>query len=373
MHTSRRGLFLLCVCVLGRTLLAGLKCPTPIVFTNFCFGAFGNNNNQIMKKLLLLVKREIKTGRIYLILMLLFFLLLFINRNFSSKNESKDNKITKTSTIEKTPWELEDESIKKGEYGDTTLAGFVFGMKKDQVEKLCKKLARNNIILPLKNDKYCYFIDTKNFRTPFELSFFYDNEGNLFRVKGDVILNSIKKNKESNQITTAKEEVLQKYKTDIKEPSLTNGTQPNATLYWLCGKVRIDYLDNEKGWCYSYSNIIAERKMIAFNEELEKKRIEEKNSKEQEDILQKERLANLQIQEEENIIKKLKTKAKKNWPDDYTTQEFWINEQIEAYHYMLTISNSDRIKKKAQRDWPLDFLTQKFWYNEQIEAKHRLE
>ena len=99
----------------------------------------------------------------------------------------------------------------------------------------------------------------------------------------------------------------------------------------------------------------------------------QERKKQEEEILQKENLANLQIQEEANIIAKLKVKAKRNWPDDYTTQEFWINQQIEAYHNMLTIPDTDRIKKKAQRDWPLDFTTQQFWYNEQIDAKQRLE
>ncbi|NII81455.1 MULTISPECIES: hypothetical protein [unclassified Pedobacter] len=74
----------------------------------------------------------------------------------------------------------------------------------------------------------------------------------------------------------------------------------------------------------------------------------------------------------EEITEKLKAKAKKDWPDDYTTQEFWVNEQINAYEYMLTIEDNS-IKAKAQRDWPLDFTTQKFWYNEQIEAQERLK
>lgn len=73
----------------------------------------------------------------------------------------------------------------------------------------------------------------------------------------------------------------------------------------------------------------------------------------------------------EEIIQKLKAKARKDWPDDYTTQEFWINEQINAYEYMLTIENNS-IKAKAQQDWPLDFTTQKFWYDEQIEAQERM-
>ncbi|QPH39784.1 hypothetical protein [Pedobacter endophyticus] len=74
----------------------------------------------------------------------------------------------------------------------------------------------------------------------------------------------------------------------------------------------------------------------------------------------------------EAIIEKLKAKAKRDWPNDFTTQEFWVNEQIDAYEYMLTIENNS-IKAKAQQDWPLDFTTQKFWYNEQIEAQTRMQ
>lgn len=78
-------------------------------------------------------------------------------------------------------------------------------------------------------------------------------------------------------------------------------------------------------------------------------------------------------QQEEDAIKvKLKAKAKRDWSDDYTTQEFWVNEEIEAYKYMKTIPDGS-IKRKAQHDWPLDFSTQKFWYNEQVEAKERMK
>lgn len=75
--------------------------------------------------------------------------------------------------------------------------------------------------------------------------------------------------------------------------------------------------------------------------------------------------------EKQEIIEKLKARAKRDWPNDFTTQEFWVNQEIEDYEYMLTIENNS-IKKQAQRDWPLDFSTQKFWYNEQIEAKERM-
>lgn len=75
--------------------------------------------------------------------------------------------------------------------------------------------------------------------------------------------------------------------------------------------------------------------------------------------------------EKEIIAEKLKVKAQRDWPDDYTTQEYWVNEQLEAYDYMLGIE-SNSIKKQAQRDWPLDFTTQKYWYNEQVEARERM-
>lgn len=77
-------------------------------------------------------------------------------------------------------------------------------------------------------------------------------------------------------------------------------------------------------------------------------------------------------QEVDAIREKLKAKAKRDWPNDYTTQEYWVNEQIEAFEFMKTIPDGS-IKRKAQHDWPLDFSTQKYWYNEQIEAKERLK
>lgn len=72
------------------------------------------------------------------------------------------------------------------------------------------------------------------------------------------------------------------------------------------------------------------------------------------------------------VIAQLKEKAKKDWPNDYSTQEYWINEEIQAYDYMETIEDNP-IKRQAQKDWPLDFSTQKYWYEEQIEAKERIQ
>jgi hypothetical protein len=75
--------------------------------------------------------------------------------------------------------------------------------------------------------------------------------------------------------------------------------------------------------------------------------------------------------EEDRVMMKLKSKAERDWPNDYTTQEYWINQELEDYKYMLTISDGP-IKRQAERDWPYDYTTQKFWYDEQVEARERL-
>ena len=99
--------------------------------------------------------------------------------------------------------------------------------------------------------------------------------------------------------------------------------------------------------------------------------IEENNPKIELTQIQKDSIAEIKTQKEQ-IVARLKKRAKRDWPNDFTTQEFWINQQIENYEYMLTIENN-LIKRQAQRDWPIDFTTQKFWYNQQIEARERLK
>lgn len=304
--------------------------------------------------------------------LLLGALLLLIIISCSDKNKT-ENQI-KAPIIEKTAIELEDESMAKGIVMDSTLLNFVFGMTKDQVLAHCKKLRKENNIGDLTDGNVYYAIETKSFKkVAMELEFYYDNENKLFRItEQPVMLDRIEKKEKSNSSANVVDEIWGNYKNDLGKKPLTNGTQSNAKFYWLKGDKRFDYLEKNNTCVLARSKISAERKMMKVIEELEREKLEEDRRKKEEEILQKEILANLQIQEEQNIIEKLKRKASNNWPDDYTTQEYWINEQIEAYHYMLTIPNNDRIKKKAQNNWPLDFSTQQYWYNEQVEAKERL-
>jgi bisphosphoglycerate-independent phosphoglycerate mutase (AlkP superfamily) len=180
------------------------------------------------------------------------------------------------------------------------------------------------------------------------------------------MLEFIEKKEKGNPKANIVEEIFNYYKNELKSEPLTNGTQSDAKYYWLKRDKRFDYLEKDNTCLFSTTKISVERKMMSYYDELDRKKLEE-------EYLEKEKVENQKLKEEETIIKKLKAKAKRDWPEDYTTQEFWINEQIEAYHYMLTIPNDDKIKKKAQRDWPLDFTTQQFWYNEQIDAKERLK
>ena len=76
--------------------------------------------------------------------------------------------------------------------------------------------------------------------------------------------------------------------------------------------------------------------------------------------------------EEEAVLAKLKAKARQGWPDDYSTQEYWVNTELEDYKYMKEVP-AGSLKSKAQRNWPLDFSTQKYWYTEQIEAQKRMK
>lgn len=282
----------------------------------------------------------------------------------SCSDTTKTENNGEIATKEKTAIELEDESMKSGKSKDTLSNGFFFGMTKQQVNDHCEKLASNNEIGYLDDGRVFYKFLTKNFIVANSLDFYYDHNGKLFRIV-EVTLPSMLE-KKGNADVNFKDEIFFEKKTAFGRDPLTNGTQKDAKFYWLDGDLRFDYLENEKTCYVSLTKISAERKIIAYNEAVEKElqKIREHQS---------DSIINVQREEEQSLLEKLKARAKKDWPDDYTTQEYWINEQIDAYHYMQTIPNDDKIKKKAQRDWPLDYITQKYWYNEQIDAKARLK
>lgn len=293
--------------------------------------------------------------------MKIFILVLLTAFSFYSCSEANAGRNNDVYTV-KTALQLEDSSVKSGNRIDTLSRGFFIGMTPEQVGKQSKKLEAENVIGHLSDGRIFYRFETKNFTLSNGINFYYYND-RLYRITESTI-NDLNEPKNKNNVNF-KEEVLIDAKKNWGQKPFTKGTQPSK-YYWLKRNVRIDYLENEYSSAIAISDIGMERELIAFNEA--KVREEQKRMQAQSDSINN---ANRII--EKKIIEKLKAKAKRDWPEDYTTQEFWIKEQIADYYYMKTISDEDKIKKKAQRDWPLDFSTQKFWYNEQIDARVRLK
>jgi hypothetical protein len=76
--------------------------------------------------------------------------------------------------------------------------------------------------------------------------------------------------------------------------------------------------------------------------------------------------------EDQKIIDKLKAKAKRDWPNDYSVQKMVFEEQVQNYFYMKTVTDL-KIKRKVQTDWPLGYSVQKMIYNEEIDAKEQMK
>ena len=111
--------------------------------------------------------------------------------------------------------------------------------------------------------------------------------------------------------------------------------------------------------------------ILEYKLNIDKSQIDEKyiNNQETKSL---DKLTETQNIEDIEIIKKIKSAAKKDWPNDYVTQEYWINEQITAYRYMKNLPN-DNLKKSCIKDWPIDFVTQRYWYNENLKAQQRIK
>lgn len=86
------------------------------------------------------------------------------------------------------------------------------------------------------------------------------------------------------------------------------------------------------------------------------------------------------IEEETNEMKIIREQSKIEWPDDFSMQLYFINEQKAAVKELQRIISTtpnpqltDIIYKKAQREWPRDFNMQLYTLREQIEAYKKLK
>lgn len=71
----------------------------------------------------------------------------------------------------------------------------------------------------------------------------------------------------------------------------------------------------------------------------------------------------------------IKEKAKRDFPDDYMTQNFVADEQSKAFDYLNGIELKSQeelnVMKKVINDFPNDFMTTKYVYEEQIKAMNK--
>ncbi|RWS39046.1 hypothetical protein EKA14_26465 [Bacillus mycoides] len=71
----------------------------------------------------------------------------------------------------------------------------------------------------------------------------------------------------------------------------------------------------------------------------------------------------------------VKEKAKKDFPDDYMTQNYVAEEQAKAFDHLNGIELKSQeelnVMKNAISDFPNDFMTTKYVYEEQIKAMNK--
>ncbi|MEB9483168.1 hypothetical protein P4I94_31965 [Bacillus cereus] len=74
-------------------------------------------------------------------------------------------------------------------------------------------------------------------------------------------------------------------------------------------------------------------------------------------------------------MNKVKEKAKKDFQDDYMTQNFVAEEQSKAFDFLNSIEIKSQeelnVMKNALKDFSNDFMTAKFVYEEQMKAKNK--
>lgn len=268
-----------------------------------------------------------------------------------------------TTSNKKTELEIEDESIKTKSSTKMNYLGkgYLSGMTREDVYNHSKELDSKNELSLLEDSSIITRFETRNYILT-NLHHFYYYNGKLFRRVAQVLTD--KNEPKNNSSSDFKAEVFDDAKKNLGNEFYTNGTQ-NSKYYWIKENIRVDYFDTDGTIFVSYSDMTIERLILTEYEQSTKNlAIKQQKEKEEATLASK--------REEQEIIEKLKAKAKRDWYNDFITQEYWINTQIEAYHYMKTIPD-DYIKRKAQQNWPLDFTTQKFWYNKQIEARDRIK
>lgn len=79
-----------------------------------------------------------------------------------------------------------------------------------------------------------------------------------------------------------------------------------------------------------------------------------------------------EFQQDQVIIAKIKAKAAREFPEEYSLQQFTIKRETAAYYYMKTVADL-KIRKKVQREFPMEFSLQEFSYERELAAKESID
>ena len=71
---------------------------------------------------------------------------------------------------------------------------------------------------------------------------------------------------------------------------------------------------------------------------------------------------------DEDVYSAIKSKMRRDYPDDYVSQKGVYDMQVDAYQYMKALPY-DEIKAKMIHDYPDDYISQKGVYEMQVKAK----
>lgn len=75
---------------------------------------------------------------------------------------------------------------------------------------------------------------------------------------------------------------------------------------------------------------------------------------------------------ESTVKAEVKAQAEKDFPDDYMTQDYAVQEQIKSFRYLRDYNITSEVEEtqmqKAMNDFPNDYMTAQYAFEEQMKA-----
>jgi len=76
--------------------------------------------------------------------------------------------------------------------------------------------------------------------------------------------------------------------------------------------------------------------------------------------------------EDKKIIERIKSKVKRDYPENYSVQKIIFDQEIDDYYYLKNVLDK-QIKRKVEKDYPNDYSLQRVMYNQEVEAKEQMK